>query len=137
MHGSKIGISGRSNGYRLCGQAASRADNSIRGQFRSLLSVPHSSPLVETRRGPVRQPRPNQALRLDLCESRLGLSLSIQQPSCEPFFRWLHKGKQIPVLDPLTPVVRDEYRLTQQMLLRGRYHHRSAGVCGHVQSLDV
>src|SRR5260370_14860073 len=36
-------------------------------------------------------PSPNQALRLDLCEERLGLSLSIQQPSDEPFFRLLHR----------------------------------------------
>src|SRR5260370_19822463 len=46
-------------------------------------------------------------------------------------------GKQSTVLDFLTPVVGDEDRLPQQMLLRGRYHHRAAGVGGHVQFFDA
>ena len=47
------------------------------------------------------------------------------------------KTGTFPVWGSLTPVVRDEDRLPQQMLFRGRYHHRSAGVGGHVQFLDA
>src|ERR1700688_2943122 len=60
----------------------------------------------------------------------------MQQPRDEPFFR-LHHRNQITVLGSLTPILRDEDRLPQQMLLRCRYHHRAAGVGGHVQFLDT
>src|ERR1700685_3499087 len=37
-------------------------------------------------------PGPNHVLRLDLCEQRRGLSLSIQQTSNQCFFQFLHEG---------------------------------------------
>src|ERR1700733_2104859 len=77
--------------------------------------------------------RPQRSTTYMMARISLALPISVQASSVLR----ATTPKRSSLLGPSTPVVRDEDRLPQQMVLRGRYHHRDTGVGGHVQFLDA